>query len=183
MENTALISIELISKFYAVPLDIESVRKRYFIEEESSIPEILRILKDHGFKAKYKKFKSLQEIQKYPFPMIIVFKNNLYSVLLGVKDDKILYFDCLEKKPVQTKLEEFLKLWEYEAIVLYPKFKQTEFYLNFKWLFNEFFKYKSTFSEAILPLYLFRFLLWLLPFLFRLSLIRSCLITQSQLFK
>jgi subfamily B ATP-binding cassette protein HlyB/CyaB len=150
MENTALISIELISKFYAVPLDIESVRKRYFIEEESSIPEILRILKDHGFKAKYKKFKSLQKIQKYPFPMIIVFKNNLYSVLLGVKDDKILYFDCLEKKLVQTKLEEFLKLWEYEAIVLYPKFKQTEFYLNFKWLFNEFFKYKSTFSEAIL---------------------------------
>lgn len=150
MENTALISIELISKFYAVPLDIESVRKRYFIEEEPSIPEILRILKDHGFKAKYKKFKSLQEIQKYPFPMIIVFKNNLYSVLLGVKDDKILYFDCLEKKPMQTQPEEFLKLWGYEAIVLYPKFKQTEFYLNFKWLFNEFFKHKSTFSEAIL---------------------------------
>jgi len=150
MENTALISIELISKFYAVPLDIESVRKRYFIEEDPSIPEILRILKDHGFKAKYKKFKSLQEIQKYSFPMIIVFKNNLYSVLLGVKDDKILYFDCLEKKPVQTQPEKFLKLWGYEAIVLYPKFKQTKFYLNFKWLFNEFFKHKSTFSEAIL---------------------------------
>jgi len=150
MKNTALISIELISKFYAVSLDIESVRKRYFIEEDPSIPEILRILKDHGFKAKYKKFKSLQEIQKYPFPMIIVFKNNLYSVLLGVKDDKILYFDCLEKKLMQTQPEEFLKLWGYEAIVLYPKFKQTKFYLNFKWLFNEFIKHKSTFSEAIL---------------------------------
>jgi ABC-type bacteriocin/lantibiotic exporter with double-glycine peptidase domain len=129
MENTALIGIEIISKFYGVPIDIESVRKRYFIEEEPSIPEVLRILKDHGFKAKYKKFKSLQEIQKYPFPMIIVFKNNLYSVLLGVKDDKILYFDCLEKKPVQTKLEEFLKLWEYEAIVLYPNLNKLNFIL------------------------------------------------------
>uniref|UniRef100_A0A7C4JR17 Type I secretion system permease/ATPase n=1 Tax=Thermodesulfobacterium geofontis TaxID=1295609 RepID=A0A7C4JR17_9BACT len=150
MENTALISIELVSKFHAVPLDIESVRKRYFIEEEITPFEILRILKDHGFKARYKKFKSLRDLKKYPFPMIIVLNNNVYSVLLGVKEDKILYFDCVEKKPVQLKLEEFLKLWDYKAIVLYPKFKQTEFFLNFKWLFNEFFKYKSTFSEAIL---------------------------------
>jgi len=150
MENTALIGIEIISKFYGVPIDIESVRKRYFIEEEPSIPEVLRILKDHGFKARYKKFKSFQEIQKYPFPMIAVLNNSIYSVLLGVKEDKTLYFDCVNKKPAQVKLEEFLNIWDYEAIVLYPKLKQTDIFLNFKWLFNEFFKYKTVFSEAIL---------------------------------
>jgi len=148
--NTALISIELVSKFYSVPLDIESVRKEYFIEGEPSIPEILRILKNYGFKAKDKKFDNLEDLRKYPFPMIIVLSNNVYSVLFGIKDDKALYFDCAEKKIVQMKLEEFLKLWNYDSIVLYPKFKKTELFLNFKWLFNEFFKYKAVFSEAIL---------------------------------
>lgn len=149
MEITALLSIEIVSKFYSVPLDIESLEKKYFIEGEPSINEVLRILKDHGFKAKYKKFKSVTEVQKYPFPMIIILKNNTYSTLLGIKDNEVLYFDSAEKKLIKTSLEEFLNIWNYEAIVLYPKLKQKEIFLNFKWLFNEFFKHRAVFSEAI----------------------------------
>lgn len=147
---TGLVSIELITKFYSIDLDIDTVQKKYFIQEKLTPEEIIRILKDNGFKASYKNFKTLNELKKYPFPAIIVLKDNSYSVVLGVKAEKVLYFNPRDKKVFEIPTKEFENLWEKKAVVLYPKFKITPFYLNLKWLFNEFFKYRSIFSQVIL---------------------------------
>lgn len=147
---TGFVSIELIAKFYSVDVDIESLRRKYFIQDKLSPEEVIRILKDSGFKARYKKFNTFQELNKYPLPAIVILKDGSYSVVLGLKDEKVLYFDCNYKKLCECSTTEFSELWKNEAIVLYPKFKTTVFYLNFKWLLNEFLKYKSIFSQVIL---------------------------------
>lgn len=147
---TGLVSIELITKFYSLDLDIDTLQKKYFIQEELTPEEIIRILKDSGFKASYRNFKTLDELKKYPFPAIIVLKDKSYSVVLGVKAEKVLYFNPKDKKISEVSAEEFENLWKKKAIVLYPKFKVTPFYLNLKWVFNEFFKYRSIFSQVIL---------------------------------
>lgn len=147
---TGLVSIELVCKYYSIDVDIESLKKKYFIAGELSPEEILRILKDIGFKAGHKNFRTLQELKKYSLPEIVILKDNSFAVVLGLKDEKVLYFDCADKKVSEITSEEFDNLWKNEAIVLYPKFKTTTFYLNFKWLFSEFFKYKSIFSQVIL---------------------------------
>ena len=147
---TGLVSIELVCKYYSIDIDVESLKRKYFIAEELSAEEILRILKDIGFKTGHKNFRTLQELKKYPFPGIVILKDNSFAVVLGLKDEKVLYFDCADKKVYEVSAEKFNNLWKNEAIVLYPKFKTTILHLNFKWLFSEFFKYKSIFSQVIL---------------------------------
>ncbi len=146
---TGLVSIELVCKYYSIDIDIESLKKKYFIAEGLFPDEILRILRDIGFKASHKKFRDLQELKKYPFPGIAILKDNSFAVVLGLKNEKVLYFNYKHKKVSETTAEEFNNLWKNEAIVLYPKFETTTLYLNFKWLFSEFFKYKSIFLEII----------------------------------
>ena len=147
---TGLVSIELVCKYYSIDIDVESLKRKYFIAEELSAEEILRILKDIGFKTGHKNFRTLQELKKYPFPGIVILKDNSFAVVLGLKDEKVLYFDCADKKVYEVSAEKFNNLWKNEAIVLYPKFKTTILHLNFKWLFSGFFKYKSIFSQVIL---------------------------------
>jgi len=147
---TGLVCIELVSKFYSLDVDIEVLRRKYFIQNELTLEEILRILKDIGFKVKYKKFKTLNELTKYPFPLIVILKDDSYAVIFAIKNEKILYFDCTNKKLSEISTDDLNNIWRSEAILLYPKLKSTTLYLNFKWLFNEFFKYKSIFSQIIL---------------------------------
>lgn len=147
---TGLVSIELVGKFYSVEIDVENLKKKYFIGNELTPVEVIRILKDYGFKVAHKKFKTFQEFQKFPLPAILILKDGNYSVLFGIKEDKVLYFNSKDKKISEIKSEEFNDLWKKEAILLYPKFKTTRFHLNVKWLLNEFLKYKSIFSQVII---------------------------------
>lgn len=148
--ETGLVSIEVVSKLHSVGLDTNSIKRKYFLEGEFKPEEILRILKDNGFRARLKRLKNIEELQRYPFPSIVVSNDGEYHVLLGKKDDKILIFDCIEKKIKELTVQEFQSLWSGDAIVLYPRFTKTDFYLNFRWLFKEFLRYKSIFSEVIL---------------------------------
>ena len=86
---------------------------------------------------------------KYPAPLIFTSKSNEFHILLGKKEDKIFIFDCNEKKPKELTVEEFRQLWSDEAIALYPRFTKTEFFLNMKWLFKEFYKHRPVFTAII----------------------------------
>ena len=49
--ETGLVAIEIAARIHSVPMDVQSVRKKYFVERELSPEEMIRILRDHGFKA------------------------------------------------------------------------------------------------------------------------------------
>jgi len=149
MAETGLVSIEVISKIHTVSIDMQAVKRRYFIETELSREEVLRILKDHGIRSRLKKLKSVDDLLKYPCPLIVISPNNEFHILLGKKEDKIFIFDCNEKKPREMTTDEFLKFWNGEAIAVYPRFTKTEFFLNMKWLFKEFYKHRPTFTAVI----------------------------------
>jgi subfamily B ATP-binding cassette protein HlyB/CyaB len=148
--ETGLVSVEVVSKIHAVSIDIEAVKRRYFVEGELKPEEILRILKDHGMRSRLKKLKSLDDLVKYPAPSIIISQDRAYHVFVGKKDGKIFIFDCLEKKMNAVTEEAFHSLWSGEAIAVYPRFTKTEFYLNVRWLFKEFYKHRPVFSAVIL---------------------------------
>ncbi|HNZ65665.1 MAG TPA: type I secretion system permease/ATPase [Smithella sp.] len=149
MAETGLVSIEVISKIHTVSIDMQAVKRRYFIETELSREEVLRILKDHGIRSRLKKLKSIDDLLKYPCPLIIISPENEFHILLGKKEDKIFIFDCNEKKPREMTTDEFLKFWNGEAIAVYPRFTKTEFFLNMKWLFKEFYKHRPVFTAVI----------------------------------
>ncbi|PKN86818.1 MAG: type I secretion system permease/ATPase [Deltaproteobacteria bacterium HGW-Deltaproteobacteria-1] len=147
--ETGLVAIEVVSKIHSVSIDMAAVKRRYFIEDELSNAEVLRILRDHGIRSRLKKLKTVEELIKYPAPLIFTSKSNEFHILLGKKEDKIFIFDCNEKKPKEMIVEEFRQLWNGEAIALYPRFTKTEFFLNMKWLFKEFYKHRPVFTAII----------------------------------
>ncbi|MDI6742997.1 MAG: type I secretion system permease/ATPase [Smithella sp.] len=149
MAETGLVSIEVISKIHSVSIDMQAVKRRYFIEAELSREEVLRILQDHGIRSRLKKLKSIDELLKYPCPLIIISPNNEFHILIGKKEDKLFVFDSVEKKPKEMTPEDFLKFWGGEAIAVYPRFTKTEFFLNMKWLFKEFFKHRPVFTAVV----------------------------------
>lgn len=148
--ETGLASIEVISKIHAVGIDVEAVKRRYFVDGELKPEEVLRILRDHGMRSRWKKLKSLDDLLKYPAPSIIISQDRAYHVFVGKKDGKLFIFDCLEKKMSAATEEDFRSLWSGEAIAVYPRFTKTEFYLNVRWLFKEFYKHRPVFSAVIL---------------------------------
>ncbi|HPJ96644.1 MAG TPA: type I secretion system permease/ATPase [Syntrophales bacterium] len=147
--ETGLVSIEVVSKIHAVALDIQAVKRTYFVEAELKPEEILRILKDHGMRARLKRLKNVDELVKYPAPFIFLSRGNTYHVFLGKKEERIMIFNCAEKKMADLSVEDFTALWGGGLIALYPRFTKTEFFLNMKWLFREFFKHRSVFSSVI----------------------------------
>jgi subfamily B ATP-binding cassette protein HlyB/CyaB len=147
--ETGLVSIEVVSKIHAIAIDIQAIRRSYFVEEELKPEEILRILKDNGMRARLKHLYKIVELIKYPAPFIILSKENTYHVFLGKKEDRVMIFDCAEKKMSELSVDDFLAFWGGGLIVLYPRFTKTEFFLNMKWLFKEFSKHRSVFSSVI----------------------------------
>jgi len=147
--ETGLVSIEVVSKIHAVAMDIQAIKRNYFVEEELKPEEILRILKDHGMRASLKHLSKIDDLIKYPAPFIVLSKENAYHVFLGKKEDRIMIFNCAEKKMAELTVQDFTALWGGGLIALYPRFTKTEFFLNMKWLFKEFFKHRSVFSSVI----------------------------------
>ena len=66
-----------------------------------------------------------------------------------MKDGKCLIFDTGEKAIREIDEEGLKGLWSGEVVALRPRFKQTEFYSSFKWLFMEFFRFRSIFYEVV----------------------------------
>lgn len=149
MMETGLVGIEVIAKIHSVNIDIQAVQRRYFIEGELTKEEIVRILRDHGIRSRLKKLKSTATLLKYPQPTIILTPDNEFHILIGKKDEKMFIFDCKEKKPREMPEAEFRQFWSGEAIALYPRFTKTEFFLNMKWLFQEFYKHRPVFTAVI----------------------------------
>ena len=148
--ETGLISIEVVSKIHAVTIDVQAVRRRYFVENELKPEELLRILRDHGMRARHKRLKSPEELFKYPAPSIIMDREGSYHVLVGRKEGKVFVFNCIEKKMAEMATEDFRAFWNGQAVVVYPRFTKTEFFLNIRWVFKEFFKHRPVFSAVIL---------------------------------
>ena len=50
--ETGLICVEIVAKLHSVAVDVAAARRKYFIEGELKAEEMLRVLKDSGFRAR-----------------------------------------------------------------------------------------------------------------------------------
>lgn len=151
--QTGLISFEVVARINQINVDMRSISKEYAVDsEELTKEELLRIMKNSDFKAKYKN-NTLGEIQKrYPIPAIIIQKDGTYSVLLKVDEvnKKVLIFSPLTKKPEELTYEQFENISNNEFIVLSPKLINQQIAFGFKWFFAEIMTYKAVIAEVLL---------------------------------
>ena len=147
--ETGLIAIEIAARIHSVPMDLQSVRKKYFVQGELSPEEMIRILRDHGFKANRRRLAGLEDLKGYPPPQILLTPEGRYHVLIGMKEGRCLIFDTGEKAIREVDGEGLGGLWSGEVVALRPRFRQTAFAGGFQWLFLEFFRFRSIFCEVV----------------------------------
>jgi ATP-binding cassette, subfamily B, bacterial HlyB/CyaB len=150
--QTGLTCIELISKMNECPIDVRAVAREYGLtEQELAKEELVRILKNKGFKARLKKVK-LNHLGKYPLPALFIQKDLNYGILLKLKpeENRLLFFSAAEKQAQEKSYPEFETLTTGEFVILHPKMMTAQIKFGFKWFFNEIIKYKRTIGEVLL---------------------------------
>ena len=152
--NTGLISLEIVSRFNQIDIDMHSIVRNYGINTaEISPEEIIRIAQDNGFKVK-KKNLLIKELvaSNYPTPAIIRKKNGDYLVLLAVKEaeNRAMILIPLEKQPRSIDIDELQNDVEDYILVLKHKLMTDEVKFGFKWFFTEILKYKKIVGQVLL---------------------------------
>ncbi len=150
--QTGLIAVELVARLNQVSIDTRSIgRETGLTEAEPSKEELVRILKNQGFRAKLKNI-PLAKLEKYPLPAIFPMKDNTYATLLKLnsKEQKLLIFSPTQKDPQEWTFEDFHTQSTGELIIAKHKLLNPQTKFSFGWFFNEILNYKRIIGEVML---------------------------------
>lgn len=151
--QTALIALDLVGKINRVDLDLRAaVRSAGITAEELSVEETLRIAKNLNFRAKLKKLRAKEIVDKYPLPAIFAQASGGYAVLLKFDkgNGKALVFLPSERKTVEQSLADIDTNSNRAFIVLTHRQASSQMVFGFAWFYNEILKYKHTIAEVML---------------------------------
>jgi len=99
--QSGLIAFEIIARINQVDVDLRAIIREYGLtDKELTKEELLRIIKNSGFKAKIKNIPLNKISPAYPLPAIIIFNDNRFGVLLSVNNQEK---KCLVIMPGQTR--------------------------------------------------------------------------------
>lgn len=150
--QTGLICLELVAKLNQVSIDIRAlVREAGLTEAEVSPAEMVRLLKQQGFKSKLKAL-DLKRLEKYPLPAIYTLPDGSYGVLLklNAESQKLLIFSPMAKQTQELSYKELLTQSAGQVIVLKHKLINAQTRFGFQWFYNEILHYKRVIGEVLL---------------------------------
>lgn len=113
--------------------------------------ELLRILKEFEFKAKWLSYKPEEKsIAELSLPFIVRL-NGSFVVVMKRSDKQILAFSTEQNRPVVVPLEEFQQQWDGYAFFMTPKLKLNKLpkRFNLQWFLPVFWKFKRFFYEVL----------------------------------
>ena len=113
--------------------------------------ELLRILKEFEFKAKWLSYKPEEKsIAELSLPFIVRL-NGSFVVVMKRSDKQILAFSTEQNRPVVVPVEEFQQQWDGYAFFMTPKLKLNRLpkRFNLQWFLPVFWKFKRFFYEVL----------------------------------
>lgn len=149
---SSLIALEVVGQLNKIAIDSKAIIKKFALtNEECDEKTLLRIAKDEGFKAKFKKL-TFENICKYPLPAIARLNDGLYVTILKVDIDKkeILIFDNRNNQPYTKLFDEFKQIAKNEVIILKHKTMNDHIKFGFKWFYNQIMNYKKIVGEILI---------------------------------
>jgi len=150
--QSGLICLELVAKLNQVSLDIRAlVREAGLTEVEVSPGEMVRLLKQQGFKAKLKAL-DLKRLSAYPLPAIYTLPDGSFGVLLKLNPDaqKLLVFSPVAKQTQELTYQELLAQSAGQMIVLKHKLLSVQTRFGFAWFYREILHYRRVIGEVLL---------------------------------
>jgi subfamily B ATP-binding cassette protein HlyB/CyaB len=151
--NTALIALEIVARLNQVDFDTRSVsRESGLADAESTPPEVLRMARNHGFRARLKQIAIGELTAKYPLPAIMLCKDGSYAVLLKVAapENKALMVLAGEKKAVEKSFAELAEIGTGRWIIVKHRLLSAQTAFGFKWFLTEIARFKRIIGEVLL---------------------------------
>jgi len=150
--HSSLISLQLIGRFYDVPINIDSIINEYAIqEEELELDEIILIAKNEGFNIKAKNMDLEDLVEHYPLPMMVQLEDNSYAVILKVDMEKseAVIFYTNQKEPELISFAQ-LDLDKENYLILSEKYFTKQVKFSFSWFYRQILHHKKVMSEVLL---------------------------------
>ena len=113
--------------------------------------ELLRILKEFAFKAKWLCYDPQEKpIEELSLPFIARV-NGSFVVLMKRNDKQVLFFSIEQKRPMVLPMEEFRQQWDGYAFFMTPKLKLDKLpkRFNLQWFLPVFWKFRRFFYEVL----------------------------------
>ncbi len=152
--QTGLIAFDAVAKINRISLDLRSIIREHSInDEEIEVEELLRIMKQFDFKAKVKHINAEKIFKEnYPFPAIIINRDNTYSILLKINNEaqRVLILDIKEGKSKDISYDELEELTDNKFIIIAHNLINSQIKFGFKWFFKEILTYKQVIAEVML---------------------------------
>jgi subfamily B ATP-binding cassette protein HlyB/CyaB len=150
--HSSLISLQIIGKFYDVPISIENIINEYALEEnEPNISEVIAIAKNQGFKIKTKDLNIEDITDNYPLPLMVQLKDNTYCVILRADNDKkeVIIFFTNKKEPEVMSYDEINESKE-TFLVMSEKLFTKKIKFSFGWFYRQILHHKKIMSHVLL---------------------------------
>ena len=150
--QTALACLELVARLNQVDVDLRATVREYGLgEQELSVPELARIAKNLGFKAKLKNLPIERLPDSYPLPAIFLAKDGTFGVLLKLNrpESKLLAYLPTEKNAQELTFDRFRELASDTLVIMSPKLLSEQVKFGFKWFFMEILKYRQVILEVM----------------------------------
>lgn len=144
---SVILSAQVLEKHLDAP-NLES--KLAGLPDEKWSWEVLKALREFGFKAKWKTYKDDVQLIELPMPCIVQ-QGETFLVLLRQNKEEILAFDMLAKQPIKLAVNEAQAVWNREVFLIAAKIKLTELPSHFGlgWFLPAFWKFKRFFYEVL----------------------------------
>jgi subfamily B ATP-binding cassette protein HlyB/CyaB len=151
--STALIALEIVARLNQVDFDTRSASRASGLTGAEPAPaEVLRIARNHGFRARLKQMGINELAAKYPLPAIMLCKDGGYGVLLKVAaaEGKALMVLPGEKKAVEKSFAELAETGTGRWIIVRHRLLSAQAAFGFKWFLAEIARYKRIIAEVLL---------------------------------
>jgi subfamily B ATP-binding cassette protein HlyB/CyaB len=152
--QTGIAVLEVALSLNKVAVDVAALaRARGVGSEELTIPYLLALLKDAGFKAGKREVSSRYLLEKAPLPAITILKDGSYAIVLQKKNNEeeksFLVYSPVSKKVASISATQWEA--EYVAGVIFFSLRgiSADLRFGFGWFYREILKYKPLIAQVV----------------------------------
>lgn len=165
--DSGIFSMALLSRHKDERLSADVLSQNFGHLSSMDEQGLMRAFKEMGYKTKLLSFNK-KNIEKLPFPCIVVQKDQTYAVLLGVSGGEALVHSIADKNAVKYPLDRLINESTGQIILAVPDSesdqRETKFGLN--WFLSTLFKYRSIMRETLLASFFIQLFALVTPLFF-----------------
>lgn len=167
--KSAIESIALVARLEGIPLAPDWYRQLALPDHIEPSAKLVLAARALGLKAAQVS-SSWQQLQQAAFPLIAQHRYGHYFVIAGMRDERLLVHDPLEKRPVLLSRELLQSSWTGEVVMLARQpFKAQGSFRKFgiSWFLPVFWRYRRLFAEVLLAAFFLQLFALLTPLFFQ----------------